>query len=459
MKGPGGYLSGGNRLAALLAQQPDMNNGSHAGGLASALRQGLMGLMAGNDRRESEGAQATLAQALTAMQGTPESSIQWNQPTRPDGTGAPTTAVPAQPGNRGLAMQLLASNPRTAPMGMEMANADMQFQRQREAAQADREAEIQARKDLATYQADLAAKKPVTVGRSLVDPVTGQPIYTAPADPTSTPSSVAEWQFYNSLPPEAQDRYLLMKRANPPLNVGSGFVVPSPTNPGQTQGGYTMGVAPSQKVDNGRVVTLPGVPGGAPMGQSPAPWAGGATPPPMDGAPAPAGPTAQPGMPSVTDLPMTPKDQKAENNRQQQQKTMADIVGEDINRAIGMIDKGFATTGAPGAVMSSIPGTDANDMSALIDTIGANIGFDQLSQMRAASPTGGALGSVTEREMTLLQSVKGAIRQSQSKDQLRYNLQRYYNTLMDAVHGSGGGPQRFNLEGGGGGGWSARKVQ
>ena len=50
-------------------------------------------------------------------------------------------------------------------------------------------------------------------------------------------------------------------------------------------------------------------------------------------------------------------------------------------------------------------GTAARAMDAELSPILANIGFDQLNKMRQNSPTGGALGQVTERELGFLQSV------------------------------------------------------
>lgn len=52
----------------------------------------------------------------------------------------------------------------------------------------------------------------------------------------SMPSNVQEWQYYSSLSPEDQSRYLLMKRSNTPLNIGTGFVTQDPANPGAIMG-------------------------------------------------------------------------------------------------------------------------------------------------------------------------------------------------------------------------------
>lgn len=110
-----------------------------------------------------------------------------------------------------------------------------------------------------------------------------------------------------------------------------------------------------------------------------------------------------------------------------------DIVTEDIDRAIGQInDAPFPITGL-GALTSGIPGSPGRNLAALIDTIKANVGFDRLQQMRAASPTGGALGQVSEFENRLLQATLGNLELSQDKDQLIYNLnrvKRVYATII-----------------------------
>ena len=55
-------------------------------------------------------------------------------------------------------------------------------------------------------------------------------------------------------------------------------------------------------------------------------------------------------------------------------------------------------TGLIGAGLSLIPGTPAYDTNAQIETVISSIGFDRLQRMRDESPTGGALGQVSERD-------------------------------------------------------------
>ncbi|MEM1149458.1 MAG: hypothetical protein AAGI03_02735 [Pseudomonadota bacterium] len=115
------------------------------------------------------------------------------------------------------------------------------------------------------------------------------------------------------------------------------------------------------------------------------------------------------------------------------------IVSEDIDRALAMVSESPTwTTGLAGQLLSGIGGTGARDLDAVLTTIRANIGFDQLQKMREASPTGGALGNVTERELANLQAVLGNLETSQGSDQLSYNLERLgklYDNIMFKLSG------------------------
>lgn len=120
-----------------------------------------------------------------------------------------------------------------------------------------------------------------------------------------------------------------------------------------------------------------------------------------------------------------------------------DVVLTDIGRAREKIEKApwySPTTGLLGPILSGVGGTRANDVRALVDTVKANIGFDRLQQMRDNSPTGGALGQVSEFENRLLQATLGNLEQSQTEDQFLENLGRLENLYLDIVHGPGSRP-------------------
>lgn len=65
----------------------------------------------------------------------------------------------------------------------------------------------------------------------------------------------------------------------------------------------------------------------------------------------------------------------------------------------------FLTTGPVGSAGRWVGATPNLELEGYLNTVKAQLGFEQLQAMREASPTGGALGQVTERELTFLQSV------------------------------------------------------
>jgi len=107
--------------------------------------------------------------------------------------------------------------------------------------------------------------------------------------------------------------------------------------------------------------------------------------------------------------------------------TIGGIVLEDIARYRTLIEnQGLLTpvTGVSGEIAGRIAGTPAFDARELSTTIGANVQFEALGQMRAESKTGGALGSITQNELRDLRATLGSIAAAQSVDQLLYNLNR-----------------------------------
>ena len=96
---------------------------------------------------------------------------------------------------------------------------------------------------------------------------------------------------------------------------------------------------------------------------------------------------------------------------------------------------GVADNTGLGSWLNWIPGTNGRDLEATLDTIKVNMGFDKLQQMRATSPTGAALGPVSDSENKMLQSVIASLATSQSKEQFLANLQRVEDTYNRIVHG------------------------
>lgn len=129
---------------------------------------------------------------------------------------------------------------------------------------------------------------------------------------------------------------------------------------------------------------------------------------------------------------------------EEQKQQYGSVVFEDIGRVVEMLNGGRdePITGVMGKIASGIPGSERADAEALVETIKANIGFDRLQAMREASPTGGALGNVTERELATLQAVMGNLSFGQSKQQLLQNLGRLegiYRDILDKAARTGDG--------------------
>ena len=97
------------------------------------------------------------------------------------------------------------------------------------------------------------------------------------------------------------------------------------------------------------------------------------------------------------------------------------------------------TTGIFGNLLKNFPATAANDVMQNIKTIEAAVGFDRLQAMRDASPTGGALGQVSNIELDLLKSSLANLNQSQTKGQFLTNLAQVKQVYNAIVHGNGGG--------------------
>lgn len=130
--------------------------------------------------------------------------------------------------------------------------------------------------------------------------------------------------------------------------------------------------------------------------------------------------------------------QKKEGKREDATAKAGNLIVEDIDRVLKAVDSSILPAVGPGATtLSGFSGTAAHDVSKLLDGIKANIAFDKLQQMRESSPTGAALGAVSDREMALLQAVVGSLEQSQSGQQFKQNLQRLRTLTMDVIHGPG----------------------
>jgi hypothetical protein len=87
--------------------------------------------------------------------------------------------------------------------------------------------------------------------------------------------------------------------------------------------------------------------------------------------------------------------------------------------------------GITGGIQGRIPSfsADSTAAQALFDTILANGTLSSLTELRAASETGGALGNVSNQDTTLLQNSVGALNQAQGVKSFRQALDDYIRDL------------------------------
>lgn len=109
---------------------------------------------------------------------------------------------------------------------------------------------------------------------------------------------------------------------------------------------------------------------------------------------------------------------------QQAQGETAQYILRQVGRAREQSNSNWlgGNTGLAGAVGGWLPNSETHKLQKTIDPLKANLAFGALSEMRANSPTGGALGNVTERELELLASTAGSLDVGQGEKQLDRSL-------------------------------------
>ena len=146
---------------------------------------------------------------------------------------------------------------------------------------------------------------------------------------------------------------------------------------------------------------------------------------------------------SLEIIPGGPAESK-EETKEEKTKNLASARSEQARIVLGKIKQakeliGFTSTGY-GGLLKDIPLTKSNELKNTIETIKANLGFDELQKMRQSSPTGGALGQIAVREIELLQSTVASLDQIQSESKLRSALEEiegHYNRWLSVVYTGG----------------------
>lgn len=105
-------------------------------------------------------------------------------------------------------------------------------------------------------------------------------------------------------------------------------------------------------------------------------------------------------------------------------KAALDSLDNQANKIESLENRANASTvGLIGDSLKGIAGTPSANFYADLLSVEADEAFSALQRMRDASPTGGALGSISERELDLLKSARVNLSQNQSPTQFRKNAE------------------------------------
>ena len=92
-----------------------------------------------------------------------------------------------------------------------------------------------------------------------------------------------------------------------------------------------------------------------------------------------------------------------------------------------------AISGLTGPAMARLPGTDAYTGAAKLENLQTRSFVSEIQKMRAASPTGGAVGSVTEKEMAALSNIQASLKSGLKEAELRKQLKQYIDSANRAL--------------------------
>lgn len=145
--------------------------------------------------------------------------------------------------------------------------------------------------------------------------------------------------------------------------------------------------------------------------------------------------TARPGdMPYEKGSASGSKRDDMDSRIQEYTRSKSDEALATVNELLGGADgKSGKVSGSTAGIMGMtgyLPGTPARSMQAVLDQLKGQIAFKELAAMRAASPTGGALGQVSERELALLSSTLGGLDPLQDPAALRGQLEKVRDSLQ-----------------------------
>jgi hypothetical protein len=102
-------------------------------------------------------------------------------------------------------------------------------------------------------------------------------------------------------------------------------------------------------------------------------------------------------------------------------------VAQEAGRQVGAGTTGFFSP------LKFIGGTTAADLAGNLETIKSDAFVANITEMRKNSPTGGAVGNVSDKDLEMLQSLQTSFRQNLKPTTLRANLRKYQKIRAKVV--------------------------
>ncbi len=143
-------------------------------------------------------------------------------------------------------------------------------------------------------------------------------------------------------------------------------------------------------------------------------------------------------MEPIPGSPVSTANEKSAEGRE----TVTSVVTTAAQRAReAMAGATLPTDGTVGGFLSRMPGTAAAEVRRQVDVLKSNAKIENLSAMRRESPTGGALGAVSDSENAMLAAKAGAL--DPDSPNFARDLDDYERSLLRTIHGKEAGDQIY----------------
>ena len=139
-----------------------------------------------------------------------------------------------------------------------------------------------------------------------------------------------------------------------------------------------------------------------------------------------------PGSPAALEMEQALKTKENQGGRKE---TATDVITNAASNARNILKNNNLVTGTPGKLASYLSESPAAELRRQVGVLKSQATIETLTAMRQASPTGGALGSVTEKEGAMLAAAAGAIDPDGSLPDVQKSLDNYEHTLLRVIHG------------------------